>query len=388
MKINGKRKLGISIALAMVLSSLLFGQVFAHEIKVFAPVNYAGVPPSAPTPFMLWGSFATPGSFASIDPNEGLTVLNAAPNGINPGLAMSWFDTGWYNYTGPTQKGSVTSDTWLNYRIPSFGAGFFAYLWVFEKDPITGTFQYWTARAWDGMPASTLKNGTFDLGVIEQTPSNAGNQFIWTTSRLYFARVLLLSIAFPGTETTSDGKYDDLLWIGYTNSPQDHWDALNPQPLPPNHVQPVLGPNGTNVSVDVAGFAPNEMVKLYLDDQLVSQSPADGAGKYSIVFPLAGLPGIHVIRAVGDSGTEANSFFDIFVPASPLVGDVNGDGRIDMRDIVSILQNFNRMDPNKPNMPGAAQQTVAGLSAVALGAIFALGIFRRRKKNTSKTSTS
>ena len=142
---NSTRKFAVAMAFAMVLSSLLVTQAFANEIKVFAPLNYGGVPPSFPFPFNPWGTFATPASSSAlINPPDGSTTLNAVPTGNVSGLAMSWFDTGWHNYTGPIQPGAVHSDTWLNYRIRGWGAGFFAFLWVFEYDPVAGTFQYWT----------------------------------------------------------------------------------------------------------------------------------------------------------------------------------------------------------------------------------------------------
>jgi hypothetical protein len=52
------KKMLYATILMAVLSSLFISGASAVSISVFAPLNYAGVAPSFPTPFGVWGAWA------------------------------------------------------------------------------------------------------------------------------------------------------------------------------------------------------------------------------------------------------------------------------------------------------------------------------------------
>ena len=140
--------------------------------------------------------------------------------------------------------------------------------------------------------------------------------------------------------------------------------------------------------VDGEGFTPNDTVHLFVDGQLAGQSQVDGAGKYAIVFPLAGRPGAHFVKTMDDHGNQAFSFFDIFTEAGPIVGDLNGDGQVDIFDAIMVARNFGKTDPTMTT-PGAAQQFTLGLSTFALALAIPLVTIellkRTHKKSKPKT---
>jgi hypothetical protein len=104
--------------------------------------------------------------------------------------------------------------------------------------------------------------------------------------------------------------------------------------------------------------------------------------------------GIHAITAIDSSNNTATTFFDVFVPVSWLVGDLNGDGKINLQDVVTLAMNYGKTDPNIMAAPGAivvpavqtppAQQASMGLLAVGLAAAGSLTMSKRRKKRQVK----
>jgi hypothetical protein len=386
-----KKILLVVIFVATLLPLLVQQQAFAFQINVFAPLNYAGVPPSVPTPFASWGAIPAPltPSIATINPPTGATILNAIPTAANPGWAMSWFDTGWWQFLPalPAQKGSVTADTWLNYLIKG-RAGIFAFLWVWDVSTNTAgtaTWQVWTDATYDAVPGT--RENSFDLNVNPYDLSNLGNPFQWTPGDFYYARVLLYAYAsnVPAGNIfqTMDGKFDDMLFITYTSSTgHDFVDPLSPSIT----LNPVLGPVGTPVAVNGTGFAPGETVQLYWDSQLMNTTMADANGSFFDIFvdvPSGSTLGPHLINATGATNDTANSFFDVFAPASPLVGDINHDGKVSLQDLVLLAQNYGRTDPNM-DPPAPAQPATISLSAITLAAAIPLALLEIRRKTQKK----
>jgi hypothetical protein len=374
-----------------ILSSLLVNRAFAYQINVFAPLNYAAVPPSNPTAFASWGAIPAPltPSIAIINPPTGATILNAIPTAVNPGWAMSWFDTGWWQFSTslPTQKGSVTADTWLYYLING-RAGIRAFLWVWDVSVNPGgvaTWQVWTETAYDALPGT--RENSFDLNVNPYDRSNLGNNFQWTPGDFYYARVLLYAYASsvpPGNSfQTMDGKFDDILFITYTSS-TGH-DFVNAPLSPSITLNPVLGPGGTPVAVSGQGFAPNELVTVYWDSLPMNQTLTDASGSFSnvsISVPSGSTLGMHLVNATGAANDSANSFFDVFAPAPPLVGDITGDGKVNMDDVVAVLDNFGKTDPNM--LTPMQTPTIIGLSAFGLTLAIPLVLFEIRRKAQKK----
>lgn len=380
------KKFLIVILLATTLLPLLASPAHASTIFVYAPTNYAGGFSNV-TPFTMWGCVVVPpwpGNY--LTSSTGYTALNPKPT-VLAAFAKSWFSTNWTQYVGPTQPGSVTSDTWLNYSITGFGAGVYAFLQLDEmtlgSNGAVLTSQHRTKTASDGLPGS--RYNTFNLGIIGNDLSNLLQPFYWTQNRYYKATVTLEALrVFPGSAVSSFGKFDDLLYIGYTNSPGDDWITPQP-PFPSISLSPPIGPVGTNVAVNGTGFQPNENVTLFWDSLPVNQTLTDGSGMFMASFNVP--PSTHGIHAIEANGTGVNdtatSFFDVFVEAAPLVGDVNGDGKIDGKDMVLVALHFGQTDPNKTTLV-AAQQAAMGLSAVALVGAVNLGVSRRHKKNRAE----
>lgn len=382
------KKILLVVILTIALPILLVNQAFAYQINVFAPLNYAAVPPSFPTAFASWGAIAAPltPSLAFLNQFTGATILNAIPSATASGWAMSWFDTGWWQFSTslPTQRGSVTADSWLYYAIKG-RAGIRAFLWVWDfgvnSAGVVTTWQVWTETAADGLVGT--RENSFDLNVNPYDLSNLGNNFQWTPGDFYYARVLLYAYAPftpPGNSfNTIDGKFDNILFITYTSS-TGH-DFIDPPLAPSITLNPVLGPAGTPVAVSGQGFAPGELVTLYWDSLPMNQTMANANGSFFDIFvdvPSGSTLGAHLINATGASGDSANSFFDVFIPAPPLVGDINHDGFVDGSDLIIAAREYGEADPNM-NPLGTAQQTTIGLSTVALVAIPLVLLEIRRK---------
>ena len=216
-----KKKFVFVTMLTAALSSLLINQALAVQIRVFAPSNYAGVPPSYPTAFSYGLAWASLGSSATIDPLSGSTMLTAMPPWppAGYGCACSAFTTGWYRFNGSTQQGSVHADTWLIYGINATGAGVRVKLWVWEWP----TRQCWTKVWGDGLPTPphTTRNAVVDLGVSTIDRSVPGGfPFMWTNGRYYKTDIVIAAGSLPSTMAFVDlGKYDDCLL--YTSDAAD-----------------------------------------------------------------------------------------------------------------------------------------------------------------------
>ena len=399
------KKMLYALILLGALSPLLVNQAFAHQITVFAPINY-NIPPVLPFP--LWGNANSPGASSYINPLDGWTSLNI-PAGAGPGWAESWFDTGWKLFNSTiAQSGSVTADAWINYTITGT-AGIRAFLFVYEYNP-TGTlfppFQWWVEVASNAVPGNW--ESSFDLNVNPNDKSNVGNPFSWTPGSWYMARVLLFANAANSassfvtvapllippltTPPFNVGKFDDILFITYVSSTDN--DFVNPQPLPPSILPvPAVGPVGTPVDVNGTGFQPNEDLTLYWDSTPVGTTMTDANGSFFDVFfdvPTNSTNGPHVISATG-ANDSATSFFDVFVDVPPLVGDLNGDGTVNILDAILLSNSFGQTDPNILDPPAATTPATTAAatkftytSMIAMTALIPLAFFGFRRKKTKK----
>jgi hypothetical protein len=386
------KKLASIAVLVATVSLLLVNQAFAYQTNVFTPLNYAAVPPSFPAPFASWGAIPAPltPSSASVNQFTGATSVNAIPTATTSGWAMSWFDTGWWQFNPslPTQKGSVTADSWLYYVITG-RAGIRAFLWIWDfgvNSAGVTTWQVWTETASDGLPGT--RENSFDLNVNPYDLSNLGNNFQWTPGDYYYARVLFYAYASftpPGNSfKTIDGKFDNILFITYTSS-TGH-DFIDPALSPTITLNPVLGPVGTPVDVSGQGFAPNELVTVYWDSLPMNQTLTDANGSFFDVFtsvPSSSTLGMHLIRVTGATGDLANSFFDVFMPVPPLVGDVNGDGKVDGKDLVLVALHFGQTDPNITLPP----TTATALSTFGLATVIPLIVFELRRRTQKRNKS-
>jgi len=403
-KTEMNRKLALVAAiLVAVLSPMLVNQAFAHGITVFAPISYA-VPPTLPLP--IWGDASSPGppiTTSFLNPVEGWTSLNIFPGAPAGSWAESWYWTGWtiFNSSLPLQSGSVSADTWMNYTIKG-QAGIRAFLFVYEWTPptlsgTTGTFQWWVEFALNAIPGNW--ESSFDLNVNPNDKSNLGNPFTWTPGSWYLALVLLQAVVanpsssfisaappltpavlpqppLPLPPSVVGGKFDDILFITYLSSPNDFVSDPGPSIVS----TPPLGPTGTQVSVNGTGFQPDETVNVTLDSQTVAATTTDANGFFDVFFdvPVGETLGTHVIMATGATNDTASSFFDVFTEVPPLIGDLKGEGRTGLDDLVLLAKSYNQGDPNMIDPPSSGSQvTYAG---VTLLAAIPLALFGRRQK--------
>jgi hypothetical protein len=405
-KTEMKRKLALVAAvLVAVLSPMLVNQAFAHGITVFTPINYA-IPPVLPLP--IWGDASSPGPPATtsfLNPVEGWTSLNIFPGSPAGSWAESWYWTGWtmFNSSLPLQSGSVTADTWINYTIKG-QAGIRAFLFVYEWTPpstsgTTGTFEWWREVAGNAIPGNW--ESSFDLNVNPNDKSNLGNPFSWTPGSWYVALVLLqavvgnpassfISVApplipavlpqppLPVPPSVVGGKFDDILFITYLSSPNDFVS----DPGPTIVTNPPLGPIGTSVNINGTGYQPFETINVTLNGQTVATTTTDANGFFDIpdIDIPAGTPlGQLVFIATGATGDGARSFFDVFAEIPPLLGDLNGDGKVSLADLQILAKGYGQTDPNIIDPPASGTQvTYAGVTLLA--AIVPLGLFIRRQK--------
>ncbi len=371
-----------AIVLTAALSSLFMNRAFAYMITVFAPSNYAGVAPSYPRAFGSSFSWCTPGSFASIDPFRGGTLLTAKFNAsYGYGCAISRFDTGWWHFNKTTQAGSVHADTYLWYSINASGASVSVHLSVYEWN---GTaLEVWTKR-WSSAVVTTGITTTVDLGINPSDLSRPGNKpFRWTNCSQYYTRIQMQASTYvSNAQAIIEGKYDDALWIAYFSSPGVDW--VNPNNPNSIELNPSMGPVGTEVVVNGTGFAPESQIYVYCDNKLLTKTLSDGNGNFTIhtKIPPEMAKGPHVIRAIDQLENMARNCFEVFIPAPSIAPyDINEDGIIDIEDIYLVALQYGKTDPNvDPPETGGATDLSTRLPTLASIAAVSIGLFGLRKR--------
>jgi len=371
--------------LIIALSTLIVNQVSALTITVFAPSAYPYID-------LIPGAFAVNGQAFPPDAN-GYTANQYAP--VNPaafGWALTWDSTPWQQFIGPNQQGSVHADSWLYYLISGL-AGVRFYL--FHVQWSFGTFRVWEKYWSDAITPPGGEANVVDLGIcrydnsIFNWPGPQNPQpFQWTNGFWYRTYVCILAWANAGSSAFIEvAKYDDILWIAYTSSPESPW--VQSPGSPEISVDPPMGPAGTNTRVSGTEFAPESTVYIYCDDQLVNKTLSDGDGNFKCYakIPPEMAKGPHAIRAIDALENMAGDFFDVFIEKPPIVGDVTGptrgvpDGKTNMLDIVLLILNFGKTDPNvdPPEETGAAEISKCMLTLTLIAAV-PIGFFRLRKR--------
>jgi len=386
-----------AIVLMAVVSSLFVNPALAVQIRVFAPLNYVGQPPSYPTAFRWWGTSCLGTASATINQLSGFTTMKATGGIIYSACANSYFMTNKYWFTGPTQTGSVHADVWLEYGINATGAGVGVELEVYAWN---NTFcQGWRKRWTDALPTPsyTVRNATADIGINPYDLSVGGFRFKWFTNCWYEA--IIRVYVFAGANTLAFveiGKFDDVSWITYTSSTDEDWvqSASDPQIV----LSPPFGPNGSQVIVNGTGFAPSSPVipvpvYIYYDDGLVNKTMSDAYGNFTCSFKASSAKEgfFHVVKAIDSLENMAFDFFDVFIEAPPITGDITGpqgvpDGKIDMRDIGAVAKNFGKTDPNVDPPEEATEAHIAMVITVVMSILaFPLSVQWLRKKRRCST---
>lgn len=215
------------VIMMFIISTLLINRASASQIFAFAPSNYAGNPPSFPQSFTQYGTAGSGGlSQASVDGMTGLTTVHGYSSG---GWAESEAGTGAWQYTGINQSGSIHADSWFNGRVGIGGGKITVTLLVLNYLPSTGWTEYWTKSVTYSTPG--LTSAVADIGITTFTAGDVssphGLNFQWITGGWYNAIMKIRANGGTGSTwkfiSTLDGKYDDILFIAYTSSPEPHW---------------------------------------------------------------------------------------------------------------------------------------------------------------------
>ena len=268
---NVKKTIYLAVMM-LTLSTLLINRASASQIFVFAPSNYAGIGPSNPEPFTEFGWAGSPlPSYSVVDGATGLTTVHGYWSG---GWAEASAGTGATQYTGINQSGSIHGDTWINGRVGVGGGKIIVTLMVLMYNPSTNTVDYWTKSVTYGTPVS-IKSAV-DIGITTFTSdisSPNGLGFMWITGCWYNAIMKILAQGGTGVGpkfiSTLDGKYDDILFIAYTSSPEPHWVKA------PSNAETEFNQAIANLDLAAKNF---EETNLYVDPSETTSAMAISVG--------------------------------------------------------------------------------------------------------------
>jgi len=379
--------------LVIALSTLFVNQVSALTITIFAPSAYPYVD-------LLPGSASSNGNAPLPDANGWVPNQYAPVNPAISGWAETWEITPSMLFTGPTQQGSVHADTWLYYLI-SGSAGIRVQL--FHVQFGLGTMRVWY-KGWSdaltppGGEANTVDLGIcyYDLSIFNFPGPQNPLPFQWTNGYNYITYVAIWAFANAGSLAFIEiAKYDDILWIFYTSSPEVPWMQ---SPGPEISLNPIMGPVKSRVAVRGNGFAKESKVYIYFNSTLVNQTTSTLGGIFESWFnvPDPSAKGPHRVRAIDALENSADSFFDVFIEAAPTIGDITGDtegvpdGKTDMVDMWLVAKNFGKTDPNVDPPEGGGGSGlgisvgILGLTSIASVSIGLVGQ-RKRQKITKQT---
>jgi len=383
------------VAMLMIaLSTLLVNQVSALTITVFAPSAYPYID-------LIPGFWVSNGNAPLPDINGYVPNQFAPANPAFAGWALTWESTPWQQFIGPNQQGSVHADTWLRYVITGL-AGVRVYLFHVQVGLAPLTIRVWSKMWSDAITPPGGEANTVDLGIcrydnsIFNWPGPQNPQpFQWTNGFWYRTYVVIQAFANAGSSAFIEiAKYDDILWIAYTSSPESPW--VQSPGSPEISVDPPMGSAGTNAKVSGTGFAPETRIYVYCDDRLMNTTLSDGEGKFTcgIMIDTEIAKGPHAIRAIDALENSACSFFDVFIEKPPIIGDISGpttgvpDGKTDMRDVFLIAKNFGKTDPNvDPPETTSVGLLLIGASTLASIGAFSIGLSRLRKKKEQLEQT-
>jgi hypothetical protein len=383
-----RRMLCATILLFVVLL-LAVNRAYANSIWVFAPGNYVGSLPSNPSPLTL----ALGGAGASVTPSTGF--FSGSVSTISP---FPWvhFMISWVYNKNVTQPGSVTSAAFMNYSITSASVGFYAELTVLRATG-SGIFDWWQNvyhpyPIWqDGPGPFPQRTRPIDLEVTPNDKSLTGNYFTWIPGATY-----TIMFEMQAAQTGSGGaawfngyfKHFTLVFMQYSQS-----EDL----VPANasiFLSPPFGPVGTNVQVNGTGFAPASPISITYDNASVANTTSDVSGNFTASFVVpSSTKGFHVVVATDGAGNQAAALFKVYIPSNPLVGDLNNDGKIDIKDISIVAKQFGKSDPNMLSTASTQVVTYSSITALAtIGAVaptaYVLGRKKNHSKRTSEKSTS
>jgi hypothetical protein len=353
---------------------------YAHNIKVFAPTLYAVSNnnfqiSSIPIQFASvgWGIYGAGGSAATGSFNG-----NVGP-GSPLGTSFVQFSTGPWIYTNNvTQPGSVTSAAYMNYSISPPTAKFTAKLFVTRT--IIGT----SWHLWQNFyhPTGTWQDGPGPISPpivraidLEITPADKSiknfwglpaQPFMWIPNAIYRATFVVWADALsPNASAWFFGQFKHLTYVFLTSSPLEPMDPVNTT----ISLSPPVGPVGTNVQVGGTGFAPASPITVSYDNSSVTNTTSDGLGNFTASFNVPpSSTGPHFVAATDGVGNQADTFFNVYIPSAPLVGDLNNDGKIDIRDISIVARQFGKTDPNMASMGTTADTpftAILGIAALA-----------------------
>jgi len=156
------------------------------------------------------------------------------------------------------------------------------------------------------------------------------------------------------------------------------------------YVNPPVALNDGIISMKGIRFAPESPVYVYCDDSPIAKTLSDPSGNFTTSFtvPSNSTKGHHILKAIDPLENIGMDFFDVFIAAPPIVGDLNGDGKVDGKDIALAAKNFGKTDPNvDPPITGTAEDISMSMPAFALITVVSIGLLRLRKKDEGNDKT-
>lgn len=344
----GIKRILLVSALAVALLSLFTNQASASISIAFAPYAWGtGSWPGGYIPYTFWGgggaaSFGN--SIATLNPSTGINTEYAGPPF---GLALTWVRTGEWFYFGPYQPGRVHINTYLDCSLSGSSwvlVGLMTYERIYNG-PITN---FWWRWVWWNAVSGAFGRCA-DGGISQRDTSSQGNPFGWTGGLVYQTYGFILAVSAGGTANIPYSRYDEIMWVADTFSPEE----MDPNDGPEIVVDPPVAPvcNETLINVYGMRFAPESLIYIYYDEVLMGTTFSDPFGNFTFKFSRHETSkGVHILRAIDQLENSAENLYTVLALQRP-VFDLNGDGRVDILDVVLVCRDYGSVvDP-----PGEAK---------------------------------
>jgi len=374
------RKMLFATVVAVMFISLLTNQASASASIAFAPYWWGtGSWPGGYIPYTFVGGGGAAWVGAAAAGVIPATGVNREAAGPGFGYAVTWVRTGWWWYVGPApQVGRVHLNTWLGDAGITAGGWVRVRLLMIQLAPL----EVWMRTIWFRVIPGAFE-AVADGGISRVDIGFFGTRFQWSTFSIYqtWAIIDILNTAAAGPTMVGYSRYDEIMWIADQLSPEEE---LTPYPRSAIIVDPPIGPvcNPLVLNVNGTKFAPSSLVYVYYDGVFVAKTLTDGLGNFITSFGIHETEKrVHIIKAIDSLENSAETVF-ISVGTEPPIHDINGDGKVDIKDVALVAKDFGKTED--PPL-GPATISVASMAVTAILAI-PLTMYQVRKKKEKQTN--